>query len=150
MTFELSQDALLKFLTDNELEPSYSEETGQIYVMMHIKKKEIPVFFKLHQEHGLLQLIAYLPIQIHEHAVSDTARFLHLLNKQIEMPGFGMDEKERLMFYRVVIPCLDNQVEPNLLTMHLNVIGMCSENLMHAIALVASGKKSMKEMGDHG
>lgn len=146
MSFDLSQNALLKYLNDQELKPVFQKETSQIYLIYEINNTEVPVFLGIRQESSLLQILAYLPYQLHEKAFGDTARMLHLLNKELDMPGFGMDEKEKLIFYRSVIPCLDAKVSSQLLNMHLATTRLACETFMYAIGVIASGTVSADEM----
>lgn len=146
MSFDLSQNSLLKYLKDQELKPILQKETNQIYLILEVNKIEVPVFFGIREESSLLQILAYLPYQLQEKAFGDTARMLHLLNKELDMPGFGMDEKEKLIFYRNVIPCLDSKVHPQLLNMHLATTRLACETFMYGIGVIASGSVSADEM----
>lgn len=139
MTFDLNQDSLLKFLNKHGLEPTFQKETNQTFVLMQIKQVSVPIFFGLSRESGLLQVVAYLPYQLRKESIAEVARMLHILNKELDMPGFGMDEKDLLIFYRTAIPCLNLQVNEQLLTHYVATIRFACETFMHLIASIAAG-----------
>ena len=102
----------------NEIE----KESKQIYFKLDIQDKEVPVFFKVMEKASLLQLIAYPPTQIKEEMFAEIARFLHILNKELDIPGFGMDENSKLIFYRLVLPSLKNELDEGLVRAYVNTI----------------------------
>ena len=83
---------------------------------------------------------------IHEKAVSEAARLLHFVNREIDMPGFGMDEKDQLMFYRLVLPCLDKKIDTKLLDLYLVATRVACETFMDAIQLIASGSANFERV----
>ena len=48
----------------------------------------------------LLQFVAALPFRFHTPCLSQTVRFLLLLNSTIDLPGFGVEPVQRLVTYR--------------------------------------------------
>ena len=94
-------------------------------------------------EGNLLQTIAYLPYELNEKAASDVARLLHLLNREVDIPGFGMDELQKLMFFRCVIITTDGKLDPKLLDIYLATTRIACETFMEAIATMAGGKTSV-------
>lgn len=106
---QLAQNALLQVLKEMKLDPIWQKETDQIYVLLTIAKREVPIFFGLRGGNTLLQTIAYLPYDLPQKSIGQVARLLHLLNRDIDVPGFGIDEEQRLMFFRCVIPCIEGE-----------------------------------------
>jgi hypothetical protein len=143
MTIDFSLHALLAYLKANQLQPELQKETGQTFIMYEIQNFEVPVFFLLHSESKLLQLVAYLPYHLPEKTLGETARLLHILNKELDMPGFGLDENEKLMFYRAVLPCLDGKIETRLFNMYLGTARIACETFMHAIGVIVSGSATV-------
>lgn len=139
MDFAFNTNALIVHLKENKLQPEFHKETGQVFVTYPIEGHEVPIFFLLQNESGLLQMVAYLPYKIPDKSLAESARMLHILNKELDMPGFGLDEKERLIFYRAVLPCFDQKVNERLFTMHLGTTRMACETFMHLIGVVVSG-----------
>lgn len=146
MSLDLNVNNLLKALKQLHFEPMFQKETDQTYILFKIKEVEVPVFFGVNQESALLQIIAYLPYQLHEERLGEVARMLHLVNKQLDLPGFGMDEKEKLMFYRCVVPCLHGKLEEKLLGMYLAAIRLVCETFMFAIGSVAAGMGKLDDI----
>jgi len=146
MNLELNQNSLLKYLNEKNLNPTFQKETDQIYIEMKMSNFDIPIFFSILSERNLLQTITYLPFQLQEKTLADVARMLHNLNKELDMPGFGIDEKEKLIFYRCVIACLDRVIDKRLLDLCLNTSRFICETFLHAIALIVSGTTSIDEV----
>ena len=139
MSLDLNLNSLLSYLKSHQLNPELQKETGQIYIIYKIQNFEVPVFFVLQLESKLMQLVAYLPYQLPQKTLGESARLLHILNKELDMPGFGMDEKEGLMFYRSVIPFLEGKIDAKLFNMYLGTLRIACDTFMHAIGVVVSG-----------
>lgn len=87
-----------------------------------------------------------LPFEVQPFATSDTARLVSLVNCNIELPGFELDELEKRILYRYVLftkkqdPCLD--------TIHA-ILGICRmlvDLFSEAFALVSSGEKTTNDI----
>ncbi len=146
MSIPLNQNALLQFLNQKDFHPLFQKETDQTYLVMNIGEYEVPLFFLIRSENSLLQTLAYLPYQLQEKTLGETARLLHLLNKELDMPGFGLDEKEDLMFYRCVIPCVDGKISEELLLTYISCTRLACETFMGAIGTILSGSASIDEL----
>lgn len=145
MSFDLTQTHLFQFLKENQLDPVLQKETGQLYTLFNKNGVDVYIFYVITSQNRMLQLIAYLPYQLHEKTLSDVARMLHMLNKELDMPGFGMDETEKLMFYRSVLPCFDGKIEEKQLLAHIKTVQLACDSFMHAIGLVAAGSASIND-----
>lgn len=142
----LNQNNLIHLLHDLKLEPTLQTETNQVYATLYISRQEVPVFFGILGEGTLLQTIAYLPFEINDSKKGEVARLLHLINKELDMPGFGMDEVQKLMFYRCVIPCLNGEIAENILDTYVGTTKVACETFMSAIALIASGSANVDDI----
>jgi hypothetical protein len=118
----LKNDDVVECLKKEGQKPEVEKESKQQYFTMKIVEKEVPVFFRIMGESSVLQMIAYPPTQIQEETFGEIARFLHILNKELDIPGFGMDEKTKLIFYRVVLPCLDEKIDERLISAYIKTI----------------------------
>ncbi|NGX46605.1 MAG: hypothetical protein K940chlam2_01801 [Chlamydiae bacterium] len=143
---KLTHDNVFKEIERLNLKPSLQPETDQIHFVLDIKSNEVPVFTGIREESNLLQTLAYLPLQIADKTVSDTARLLHLLNHELDMPGFGMDEREKLIFYRCVIPCPEGELHDRVLEMYLSTTRLAVEAFLGAIAMITAGQTTVDEM----
>lgn len=146
MSFSLDSHELLQHLNAQGLKPTFDPASGQISVAFNVGGAEVPIFFVIRSESALLQTVAYLPYELSEKTLGNVARLLHLLNKELDMPGFGLDEKIHVIFYRAVIPCLNNQVNEQLLNLYLGTTKVACETFMQVIGKVLSGKMSVDEM----
>jgi len=132
------KDVLNHLKTNHKAE--LQEEHQQISFTLDIKGKEVPVFVGILHD-SLLQIIAYLPYELQEKAYGEVARFLHIINKELDMPGFGMDESGKLVFYRLVIPCLSAEIDEKLIDAHLNTVNIACQTILEGIE-AASDEKS--------
>ena len=143
MTFPLSNNDLLQFLNKMELEPELEPQSNQVFISKPFEGVDFALFFS--PRDNALHLISYFPYKFEKEIAGDLGRLLHILNKQIDMPGFCMEEKEGLVFYRTVLPCIDGNVSVDLLGLHMgahkNVIEMCHR----VIFGVASGQVKLEE-----
>lgn len=146
MSFTLDEHLLLQFLNQHGLEPSYEKGSGQIYISFMIAGFEVPVFFVLRKETGLLQTVAYLPYELKEDTMSNVARLLHLFNKELDMPGFGMDEQLKITFYRSAIPCIDGQANEDFVRLYIAATKLACETFMQAIGMVTAGTMTFEEL----
>lgn len=139
MSIPLNTNELLQLLNKHRLHPTLEKESQQVFITMKIEKMEIPLFFVIYGEKTLLQLIAYFPFPLTESRMAPMARLLHKFNRDIDLPGFGLDEKEKLVFYRLVIPCLNNLLDEQLLANFLGAARLACESFLTPIGLVATG-----------
>ena len=146
MTFDFNAHALITYLRENTLQPELQKETGQVFITYKISGYEVLVFFLIRAESGLLQMVAYLPYRLPEKSLGETARLLHIFNRELDMPGFGMDEGEKLMFYRSVLPCMDNKVDKRLFNMYLGTTRIACETFMHALGQIVAGGVSVDDL----
>lgn len=149
-SFAFNNASLIAFLTEHHLNPCMQEESGLPYISYPVQGYEIIVFFLLRQESHLLQIMAYLPFKLPKATVSETARMLHILNKELDMPGFGMDEEEELVFYRSVIPCPLRQIDKKLFQTYLTTSRFACTTFLQAIKLLASGEISLHQLIEKG
>lgn len=101
-----SSQALLDYLKEKKLDAKMQAETQQVYLLFKSeddKEREFPLFFRFFQGNQFLQMIAFFPIQLDREAIPDVARLLHLLNKEIDLPGFGLDEIGGVAFFRLMM-----------------------------------------------
>ncbi len=134
----LTDEQIEEFLKAEGLAPQFQEETKQVAVTIKIDDVEFPTFFRI-SEGPLLQVVTFLPIQYSEETVADTARLLHLINKEVDMPGFGMDEMTDMLFYRSVLPSHDKKIDPALIRSSLKALEVISQAFLNAVNAVAQG-----------
>lgn len=146
MTINFDTHALLSFLKEKDLKPELQKETEQIFIAMDIQGHEVPVFFVFREESQLLQTVAYLPYQLHAKTFGEVARMLHMLNRELDMPGFGLDESEKVLFFRCVIPCTNKKIDTQLLNMYLGTTKIAIDTFLQAIGVIVSGMTTVDEV----
>lgn len=149
---DLTLDNLLEHLKKNGLDAKIQKETNQIYVVYKIQNQDFPLFIRIYEGTNLLQMLAFMPTNVKVKARPDLARLLHLLNKEMDIPGFGMDEtavaegQGGVAFYRIIIPTLDGKVDETLVDTFVNSIKSITEAFFPVIATVANGMASFEDV----
>lgn len=145
-TWSLNQNNLSNFLKQINLQPLFEKESQLTYINIQAEDHELPLFFVIRNQGEILQMICYFPYQLHDEQKGATARLLHLLNRDLDTPGFGMDEEQGLIFYRVVLPCLQGQINETLLRIYIDTIKLVCDSFSHAIGLISSGNMNLDEL----
>ena len=135
----LELDKIQNHLRSQKIEVELQKETNQLCILLKIAEREFPLFIRAYEGGELLQLLAFLPCNTKEATVADTARLLHLLNKEIDVPGFGMDEEPEVVFYRCMIPVRDKQIDEKILDSYMNATQVVCQSFAPVIAAVAYG-----------
>jgi hypothetical protein len=143
VTFDFNVNALIAYLREKDVHPELQKETGQVFVLYNIQGYEVPLFFLLHEESLLLQIITYLPFRVLDKTLADTARLLHILNRDLDMPGFGIDESEKLIFYRSVIPAIHHTIDAQVFAMYLATSRVACTTFLRPIGMIVSGVTSL-------
>ncbi len=142
----ITNDALLQYLKGNQFDAQLQNDTNQLAVILNIIQKEFPLFLKIFEESGLLQLLVFMPAQIKDGTQNDLARLMHLINKELDIPGFGMDENTDTCFYRIMLPTVDMQIDTRLLESYLKSIQIICEQIAPSILAVATGIATFQEI----
>jgi hypothetical protein len=142
----LSLDSLYEYLTTQKVDVKRQPETKQLYVLNKIHDTEYPTFIRVMDEGELLQILAFMPVSLDPKTVPDLSRLLHLFNKEIDIPGFGMDEASKVCFYRIVLPGLENQISGEIVTGYMNSIHVIIETFFPVIAAVVTGAANYEDI----
>jgi len=137
---------LQEYLSGKGHEAQLQKETDQIYVVLKLLEREFPLFLRIMGEGDLLQMMVFFPCNIKDESVNDLARLLHLLNKELDIPGFGMDEKAKVAFYRCMIPAIDGEIHNGILDGFMNSIQLVCETFTPAVEAVAYAATSFDEL----
>lgn len=165
---DLTPDSLLSFMRKNKYEADIQGETQQVYTVLKIKGREYPIFLRIFEEGHLLQILAFIPSHLQPNEdyikelkeghgersrsaqqqaiISDLARFLHLLNKELDIPGFGMDEIAGVVFYRLMLPSSKKKIDPELLSAFLKTVDQVCQMFSNPIEALSSGQMSLDEV----
>jgi hypothetical protein len=142
----LTLHSIQEHLRSKQIEAEYQPETEQLYIVLKIGEQEYPLFVRIFEGNELLQLLAFLPCNTKTATLNDTARLLHLLNKELDTPGFGMEESSMMVFYRLMIPVYHNQVAAPLLEAYFNALQVVCKTFAAVIAAVALGMATFEEV----
>lgn len=143
---QLTLDSIKQHLTEKKLEPQVQAETDQVFIIYRIASREFPLFFRIYAGGDLLQMLAFIPCMLKPTAVSDLARLLHMLNKELDIPGFGVDEASGVIFYRIMLPAVEQAVHPEIVDAFIQSIKNITETFAPVIAAVASGSATFDDV----
>lgn len=115
-------------------------ETQQIACVLRLAGRDFPLFIKTDESEKVLQVLIFIPCMIVPRASAEVGRLLHFLNKELELPGFGMDETAGVVFYRCVFPTSDGKLDTVLLDNLLASIPNVAQAFSPVIVAAAGGK----------
>lgn len=164
----MSPSSILTFMRSHHYEADIQPDTQQVYTIFKINQKEYPFFVRVFDNGHLLQLLAFIPCHLnmpdvppsgstpfsaadaispHQKAViADLARLLHLLNKELDVPGFGMDEQAGVVFYRLMLPTPKKKIDSELLLAFLKTAEHVCQMFSPPIEAVSSGQMTLDEI----
>lgn len=142
----LNLNDILAYLNKHGMQAQIQTETEQIVMVFKIGDHEFPLFIRIFEGGELLQLLAFIPCKLKKSAIAETGRLLHLLNKELDVPGFGIDEDSSTVFYRCMLPIHNQQLDETLLNAYINSIQLVCKSFASVIASVAFGSITFEEM----
>lgn len=122
------------------------KDTDQVSVIIKIENIEFPLFLKVLGQGELLQLLMFIPTRFKEDTVEGLARMLHSVNREVDFPGFGIEETSQTIFYRTVTPCLTKEISEELLLTLVRGAKVACQSFTPAIVAVASGELTFEEL----
>jgi hypothetical protein len=125
-----------------DLEPN----TNQLQAIKKFGQFEYPVFARIYEDSRMLQLLIFIPCNIKKGSESDTARLLHLINKEMDIPGFGMDENSSVLFYRVMLVARSRKIDKELVGIFIKSLENICLSFTVPIISVAQGKVSYEDV----
>ena len=166
----ITLESLLQFMRKNHYTSDIQTDTQQIYTIFKIHQKEYPLFLRIFDEGHLLQLLVFIPCHIksserfvvHPHesrsqskepnqehekqVICDLARLLHLLNKELDLPGFGLDEMAGAVFYRLMLPTPKHKIDGDLLLAFIKTVEHVCQMFSQPIEAVGSGQMTLDQI----
>jgi len=143
---KVNENNLLQTLKNLKYDAKVQEQTHQIYIIFEHEKREFPLFIRTLHDGELLQLLTFVPCTIDPGKLSDVARLLHMLNKELDVPGFCLDEGSKTIFYRLVLPTLKKEFNPESLEAFLNTSQVVCKSFGTVIEALAVGAVELEEI----
>jgi hypothetical protein len=140
----LTIETLLTLLKKKGIDAEIQQETGQIVFAFQVDDEPFPLFIRIFDESQLLQILVFLPVQLKEGREGDMGRLLHWINQSLDLPGFGMEENSRSLFYRVMLPALGMSLDENLLEPFLGAVRVVSTTFLPPIRQLNEGESFEK------
>lgn len=142
----LELNKIAAHLRSEGIEAEIQKETNQLCILYKIADREYPLFIRIYEGGELLQLLAFLPCNTTPSTRADTARLLHLVNKEIDIPGFGMDEDSEVVFYRCMIPAKGKLLNEKILDAFMSASQVVCQSFAAVVAGVAYGAVTFDEV----
>lgn len=142
----LDLNKIKHYLSTKGIEGEIQQESNQLCVLFKFGEREYPLFIRIYEGDALLQLLTFLPCNTKENTLGDTARLLHLLNKEVDTPGFGMDESAMLVFYRSMVPVNERKIDEKLFDAYLSASQVLCQSFAPVIAAVAYGAVTFEDV----
>lgn len=143
---KLNNKELIASLEKYGLQASEQKETKQLLAKFSLNGFDYPMFVRQLDGNNLLQVLTFVPCSIDKNALFDLSRLLHMVNKELDMPGFCCDEESNTVFYRVIVPCVNGQVDEGLLHAYLNVTQNVCQMFGPIIQAIAVKAMTLDEM----
>lgn len=143
---KLALEPIKKFVNGKDFPFESQPETGQLYAPLQYYGATYHTYLRIFEQADLLQVMTFLPCNIKEGCTSDVARLLHRINKEIDLPGYGMDEDNKVVFYRLMLPATKQQVEGATLHTYLRSLDRLCETFTAPIVAVAQGQLTFQKI----
>jgi|SRR5581483_7216970 len=143
---KIAQHNLFEELKTLGYQPNIQKETEQIYVILKHEKREFPLFVRILHDGELLQLLTFIPCNVKDEQFGEVARFLHMLNKEVDMPGFCLDEVSKTCFYRLMIPTFKKEISKKLFEALLNTSQLVCKTFSPVIEALAFKAITLEEV----
>lgn len=142
----ISNDTLLAFFKKNNYKAELQPQSHQIFVTVKIFNKDFPLFARILDGGELLQLLIFIPCELKKELIPDVSRLLHMLNKELDVPGFCLDEQASALFYRIVLPTPHHEINEALLKAFIQTIERICTMFAQPIASVALGLTKLEDI----
>jgi len=143
---KVNEESFLELLKEMGYEPELQKETNQIYCLVKHDKREYPLFIRFVHEGDLIQLLTFIPCSVKAEHNGDVSRFLHIVNKELDVPGFCLDEISTTVFYRLMVPTSKKEIQKDILEALLNTSKTVCTTFSPAIEAMAMGMMSLEDV----
>jgi len=140
MTISLTNLELIKLFATQKINLQVQKETDQLFTVLHFHGKDYPFFLRIFEQTKLLQMMVFLPCRITSKSVADLSRLLHRINREIDMPGFGLDEDANVVFYRLMLSSEKKKMDEKLILSYFSSFSRLLDTFSTIICGVADGR----------
>ena len=144
-TIPLTQESLINYLKGKNIPAQTQPETGQIYFMYKSDAGDFPIFFRIYDKDTHLQILTFFPTQFDPPRFPTAGRLLCDLNNQIDLPGFGLDERMGVVFHRIMIPIFESQVPIRIIDLYMNALPALCDHFDKILKKVLTSSMSFEE-----
>ena len=143
---KVNEHNLLQALQTLKLDAKVQPETKQIYIIFEHDGAQFPLFIRELNDGELLQFLSFIPCSVEKAHMNDLGRLLHMLNKELDMPGFCLDEQSSTVFYRQMMPTLKKEFNPDVMEALINTSQMVCKSFAAVIEALATGAMTLEEI----
>jgi hypothetical protein len=143
---DLNEKVLIDSLEKIGVKGTLQEDHNQIFSSLSINGFDYPMFIRRLQGGQLMQVITFIPCTLEEGSSNDVGRLLHMINKELDMPGFCCDEESKTVFYRLVVPCLNQKLDEELFHAYVNTTKQVCTMFGTIVQAIAVKAMSLQEM----
>ncbi|MCJ7622017.1 MAG: YbjN domain-containing protein [Anaerolineaceae bacterium] len=93
-----------------------------------------------------MQLFMRYPIEFDEEVVPDLARLVLMVNWSTPVGGFGLNESQKMVFYRHVFECSGDEPSAEMVADAINGMNFYANLRFDLFDTVATGEKSLSEV----
>ena len=143
---KISDANIIQSLSSQNIKAETQKETNQIYFLLKHEDVNFPSFIRPLDGGNLLQIMVFIPVNVQKEGAENLSRFLHMANKELDMPGFGMDEASASVFYRVVVPTLEQNIDDTLFKAYIKTSRDVCATFCTIIQALSIGAITMDEV----
>lgn len=158
MKSEVLVNTLTELGFECSLEPSQRHPEGRILVFIGNDAKQRDRSLEITMQEQILgskevdipyfrvQFETALPFALSNIRSHEVGSFLFFLNRQLELPGFEIDEGNSLILYRYVLLTPETHIQPDLLKGLIGSITLTIDLFSEAIEKVSTGETTFNEI----
>ncbi|MGR3951738.1 MAG: YbjN domain-containing protein [Chlamydia sp.] len=141
-----TQKALAEVMKRLSYTTKIHDKTDQIHTSYIYEENEYHIFIGSLNDGNFVQLITFIPCVVVDTSINDVCRFLHIVNKELDTPGFCYDEETKTVLYRIVIPCIRKEIHEELFEAYLHASKNTCETFGTVVQALAIGAMSLNEV----
>lgn len=160
-----TSEALFEFIKKNKFTCEIQKDL--VANTFQIGRKSFTLYLKAMDQGDVLQLLVFLPshLQPNKHfsatteetasltnsisnlnpSAADLSRLLLLLNKELDLPGFGLDELGGTVYFRLMLPTPKKRIDDELLMTYLKKIQHLCAIFSTPIEAISAGLMSLEQ-----